>query len=213
MKLVPDNPSCEICGRPATVELRDSSTNKDHLYCPSHKPDLWPGKKNPDLVIRRHRTAPNSPTSRMMAAAEDTAEHQFFRTEMCDLKILGGDGAIRYYLSKLTGSDQFALCGDEFVDNVREYVVAKTDGAAACLAFDSNTVGFMAPFFKYEFELSKSNVEPKMSKQDRAVMLFLHHPLWSDEKIAKEVPTTIKQLKRYSNYNVLRAAVARNSAM
>jgi hypothetical protein len=211
MKLVPDNARCEICGCGATVELRDTLTGKDHLYCPTHKPDLWPGR-NPHLEVRRYRNEPDSPTSKMMAAAEDSSEHESFRIEMCDLQILGGEGACRYYLSKLTDSDQFALWQNEFLDNVREYVVAKTNGAASRFSFDSNTVGSMVPYFKYAFGLSRTRVAPKQAKHERAIVLLLHHPSWSDERIAKEVPTTTKQLKRNSNYTTLRLAVADTSA-
>jgi hypothetical protein len=52
-----------------------------------------------------------------MTTAEDTAEHQFLREEMCDQQLLGGDGACRYYLSILTNIDHFALWSDEFVAN------------------------------------------------------------------------------------------------
>ncbi len=210
MKLVPDNPACEICGRPATVELHDTSTDDDHLFCPAHKPDLWPGR-NRHLELRRYRSEPGSIVSQFMAAPEESAEHQSFRTEMCDLQLLGGEGACRYYLSRLTGSDQFALWQTEFLDNAREYVVAKTNGAAACFPFDAGTIGSMAPFFKDAFERSESSVEPKQSKRDLAVVLLLHHPSWSDERIAKEAPTTIKQLQRNSNYRCLSASLIRNS--
>lgn len=211
MKFTPANEACEICSVPATVELYDSLTGIDHLYCPAHKPDLWPGR-NPHLKMRRYRNEPGSATSKLMMAAQESPEHQSFRTEMCDLRILGREGACRYYLSKLTGSDQFALWHDEFIDNVREYVVAETNGAAACVSFAANTIDCMAAFLKHAFELSESSVNFKQSKQERAVVVLLHHPLWSDEQIAKEVPTTTKQLRRNSDYVALRAAVTINSA-
>jgi hypothetical protein len=206
--LVPNNPPCDICGSPATVEVHDSLNNKDHLYCSAHKPDLWPGRKNPKLSLLRYRSDPNSSLSRMWSAPEETAEHQSFREEMCESQLLGAEGACRYYLSALTNSDQFALWQDEFVASVREFIVGRTAGAAASIPFDSYTIGFMLSFLKSAYEAVKRPDRLQQSKHDRAIELLLNHPSWSDAQIAKNVPTTVKQIERNSDFQALRSAIS-----
>lgn len=124
--------------------------------------------------------------------------------EMCEIYLLGGEGACRYYLSRLTNSDQFALWFDEFLANVREFVLAETKGAAATIPFEPWTVGCMVPLFRQAFEEAESPSAGKQTKQDRAVVLLLHHPEWSDQQIAEAVPTTMKQLQRNTKYTTLR---------
>ncbi len=203
MKTEPDNLACEICSCPAVVHLLDQSSKKEHLFCSTHRPNLRPGQ-NRGLEIQRWRLAPDNPLSQKLATDENSPEHQSFRIEMCDMKVFCG-GACLYYLSRLTNSDQFALWTDEFLDNMREYVVSQTEGAANCFPFDLDTVQFMTPFMKHKYYSGRTDA-PAQTKQDRAVILLLHHPLWSDIQIAEHVPTTIKQLLRSADYTALRAS-------
>ena len=207
MKLIPDNLQCDLCDAPATVKLRDSLADTVHLYCSNHAPDRYPGK-NQHLKILRWRSEPGDYISRLMTADVNSPEHQSFREEMCDLKLLGNFGACQYYLSRITYSNQFALWNDEFLDNAREFVLEKTDGAATLFPFDIGTVEFMVSFFKHAFAASLLCDNPKLTKQERAIVMLVHHPTWTDERIAKEVPTTTKQLQRNTDYAALRRAVA-----
>ena len=109
------------------------------------------------------------------------------------------------------GYRKVVLWNDEFLDNVREYVVAQTNGAAADFVFDLHSVNFMAPFLKHKYYNDRSNA-PKQTKQNRAVVLLLHHPAWSDSQVAEHVPTTTKQLQRNTNYTALRSSRARQNA-
>lgn len=210
MKFVPDNPPCEVCLNPAKIELLNTSTGTHHLFCRTHKPDLWPGR-NRHWQIRRHRMEPGSAVSQLLATDENSEEHQSFRIEMCEMRQLGGEGACQYYLSKLTDSDQFALWDDEFCENVREFVVALTNGAAAAFPFDLYTIGFMASLLKHELEKSRSPEPVKPSKREKAIVLLVHHPTWSDEQIAHAIPTTLKQLRRNTEYTALREQLRRKS--
>ncbi|MBN8599828.1 MAG: hypothetical protein J0M26_02170 [Planctomycetes bacterium] len=204
MKLVADNPCCQLCDRPAIIELRDSIQALDALHCQVHKPDLWP-RKLPHLSIRRFRSDPDSITCRLMEMPEDSPEHTSFREEVCDLLILGGEGACRYYLSKLTNSNQFALWNTEFEDNAYEYLLAATNGAAKSFEVHCN-VGLLRAVFKLAFEGSRQS-RAATTKQERAVVLLVNHLTWSDDAIAEKVPTTVKQLKRNCDYNALRASI------
>jgi hypothetical protein len=204
MKLVADNPSCHLCDRPAIIELRDQLQARDVLYCKVHEPGLWPGK-SPHLSIVRFRSEPDSNTFRLMEMPEDSPEHTSFREEMCDLLVLGAEGACRYYLSKLTNSNQFALWNNEFQDNAHEFLLTATNGAIRSFDVHSN-VGCFRAVFKFAFEESRQSREQAITKQERAVVLLANHPTWSDDAIAKQVPTTVKQLKRITDYNALRAS-------
>lgn len=146
-----------------------------------------------------------------MAAPEDSPEHESFRIEMCDLKLLGGEGACRYFLSKITGVDQFALWDDEFVENVREYLASETNGAASQFQIDAHAVQFVVPFLKRAFEDSRRSASSILTKQDRAVELLLRNPRWTDQQIAASVPTTTKQLQRFTNYTALKVHRDRNN--
>lgn len=212
MKIAKDNSSCEICGGLATIELLDTSTDTNHHYCPQHRPELGPAR-NAHLQVKRSRLEPNNALSRKMAAAEDSWEHESFRIEMCELQILAADGACRYYLSKLTKTDQFAVWDDEFLQSMRKYVVATTQGAAACFSFEVGTVGAMVPLLRYAYEQTRTVTAFRQSKSDRAVVLLLHHPTWTDEQVAKKVPTTLRQLHRNSNYTLLRRAMIGKPAL
>ena len=206
MKLTSDNPRCHLCESDAVIELQDKFNDKKYLYCRAHKPDLWPGKQ-PHLKILRYRPEPDSSMTRLLAMAESSPEHESFREEMCDLLILGGEGACRYYLSKLTGSDQFSLWDNEFLENVREYLTTSTDGAASIFSIDASNVGNLVAYFKYALATSRCPAEVTPTPQERAVMLLLHHPTWSEEQIAQNVPTTVKQLKRNRDFVSLRSAM------
>jgi hypothetical protein len=203
MESVPDNPPCDVCGNPAVVELFNTATGTNHLFCRAHEPDRKWGRDQNWRTIRS-RTKPGGGTSRMLAAAEDSEEHKSFRIEMCEMRLLGDEGACRYYLSKLTDLDQFALWSDEFCENMREYVVGLTNGGAAVFPFDLYTIGFMVSVLKHEFERSRSRKSVTLSKREKAIVLLLRYPSWSDEQIANAIPTTIKQLQRNTEYTVLR---------
>jgi len=212
MHLFPDEPDCDACGAAATIHLRDEQSGNEYLYCKGHAPNLRPGE-NPHLKIQRYRSPPGSPCSRMLAADENSSEHQFFKVDMCDLHMLGNEGACRYYLSKLTEIDHFALWSDEFLDNMREYIIEATNGAAACFPFDGNTITFMTSLLKQTYFSARSDDKHKLTRREHAVVLLLHHPSWSDEQIAGQVPTTVKQLLRNPDYSVLKTAMKRSQAI
>lgn len=54
-----------------------------------------------------------------------------------------------------------------------------------------------------QFERSQG-MDRKLGKQVIAIELLLNHPDWSDERIAANVPTTMKQLRRMTDFNALR---------
>lgn len=206
MILFPENLKCELCEVPASVALRDLSTGKDHAYCISHQPET-----SQRLVTRRYRSRLGDLAAEAIAADEDSPEHRSFYVDMCELQLLGGHGACLYYLSRLTNSNQFELWSDEFLANAREFVLAETNGAAADMPFELGTVCEMEPLFRLAFEKRRPSTAGKQTKQDHAVVLLLNHPDWSDQQIATEAPTTLKQLQRNTRYTALRAYMNRDA--
>lgn len=208
MQLLPQDLQCEICEAQATVQLHDTSTGADHAYCTLHAPDPRPGK-NRHLVVRRHRMEPGSSIAKALAADQDSPEHRFFRIEMCEQFLLGGEGACKYYLSRLTNSDQFSLWSDEFIVNAREFVLAETKEGAVTIPFEPWTIDCMEPLFRQAFEETMPSIARKQTKQDRAVVMLLNHPEWSDRQIADAVSTTLKQLQRNVKFTALRTYINR----
>ena len=130
------------------------------LYCAAHEPDLRPGR-NRDLKILRHRLAPGNSCSRSFAAPLDSTDHEMFRTEMCDVRLLGTDGACRYYLSRITGVDHFALWSDVYLENLREFADQQSDGAANAFRIDQDTVGVIVPLLKVIILQKASRFNPQ----------------------------------------------------
>jgi hypothetical protein len=149
---------------------------------------------------------PGNFLSQAFAMPFESTEHETLYSEMCKLKLLGNEGACRYYISALTGVDHFALWFDEYVDNVSEWVLAETRGAAKCFQFNSYTVPYMTPLLKAAYAQRHPESNVKLSECDIAVGLRLRNPNWSDEQIAETVPTTVSQLRRWSDYIVLGAS-------
>ncbi len=210
MYRVPANERCDICSAPAVAHIRNVSDMKEARYCQTHTPDLWPGKFS-ELILLCHRLPPGNSLSRMLNAPLDSQEHQMLLEEMCKLRLLGADGACRYYLSVLTGIDHFALWNGEFLDNLREFVDAQTRGATRAFRVDADTVECFAPLLKSTFMVANSHLGWELTKEERAVELLLQNSKWSDARIAVDVPTTIKQLQHFTVYKLLRMARSRRN--
>jgi len=205
---------CEICGATAAVQLLDRNDGSKHYFCSDHENDFLspPGTRDPRFVIERFRLPPGNVLSEHLAAIPTSPEHRMFRSEMCEYGMLGGDGACRYYLSILTNSDQFVAWSDEFVNNVKQYVVEMTCPEAAQFCTDLHSIQCLAGFFRVVMERIEGRYEGRNKKQDLAIESLLLHPHWTDEEIAESVPTTVKQLRRFSDYKLLRSVCTRGHA-
>lgn len=138
-----------------------------------------------------------------MEWAEDSPKHETFRAEMCDMKLLGGIGACRYYLSRLLGEDQFQIWHTEFLENLSKFLDETAAGTSKYLPVNLMTVEHLAPYLKCEYLARMPDVPQQLTLRERAVVLRIRHPLWSDERIARQVPTTVKQLARNTDYRAL----------
>ena len=201
-----DDATCQVCGAAACVQLLDMQDDSERLYCSAHKPDLSVGERQPRFVIEQWRMPPGNELSRRLAASRESPEHERLRSELCDHEMLGGDGVCRYYLSILTQSDQFVAWSDDFVNDVKRYVVKMTCPEASRFCADFHSIQFLAGFFRVVMERIEGRSDGRrVSKEDRAIEMLMNHPDWSDHQIAEELPTTLKQLQRWANYKVLRA--------
>jgi hypothetical protein len=196
--------NCEVCEDVATVHIVDTQVGTEHLYCPKHNPSLPVGERLPRLAIKRWRIAPNNGCSQRLSAPKESAEHQALRYEICDLQTLGSDGACRYYLSLISGTDQFLAWNDQFLQNVEEYVISQTSKAASQFFDGHHTLTFFVSFLRRRCDRVERDYESALSKQENAVDLLLNHPDWTDEEIASRVGTTLKQLQRWRDYAGLR---------
>jgi hypothetical protein len=129
----------------------------------------------------------------------DSPEHQQFRAGLW----LGGSPIVcRYYLSILTGRDFFDATNDEFVNGVRQYVVEHACPAAVQFCVTQGHLDFVLPFLKQQL----GDEAKKPSKEERALVLLVQHPDWTDSEIREAVATTDKAMKRWSTFKAARAA-------
>lgn len=213
MTMPTEDTICEICGAAATIQLVDTQCETEPLYCSNHELDLPIGERSPRLFIKRYRMPPNSECSRRLAAAKDSPEHQALRYDMCETQLLGGDGACRYYLSIISGTDRFSLWNDEFVRNVKEYVVSRTCDAASKFFDGGHSISCVVDFLRRDCERAEgTDNDRRVTKREIAIEMLLKHPDWSDATIAARVPTTTKQLARWTDFNYLRAVPRRRRA-
>src|SRR5690606_41876124 len=114
--------------------------------CSVHKPALEPNQRDGWQIVR-FRFPLGSEFSKRLA--DDTSDA--LNLEKCESRLLGGEGACMYYLSRLTGVDQFAAWSDDFIENVRTYVLEQTKGAAACYRSNKSFPSSVGPFFDTTF--------------------------------------------------------------
>ena len=185
-----------------------------HTAIDGRSPSRGTRRRQERWIVKRRRYLPfGNALSEKMALPKDSQEHQDFRWEMCDGRLIGREGAVRYYLSVITGRDQFVAWDDQFIRDVREFVVSQTSKSAAQFIDDIWSIGNLASFFRRACErLEGTYDERKVKKRDKAIDLLLAHPEWTDEEIAARVPTTVKQLQRSTEFTGLRAVPKRRMA-
>lgn len=202
---------CDVCDAIATVEYAVTTDGSTRRYCCQHEPARIIGAQSVDLKLVRSRLPPNNYISKHLNCAVDSPEHRSLRIDLCQSKLLGDEGACRYYLSRLNGVDYFVAWNDEFLRAIREFAVRQYGDAATRCCYDlgasSILVGLMRRAFELRFGDSPAR---KKSKEEIAVELLLVHPEWPDERIAQEVGTTTKQLHRFSIYSYARVIERRS---
>lgn len=132
----------------------------------------------------------------------DSPEHRRFRAS---LWVGGSEHACRYYLSVLVNRDFFDATDSEFLTAMKDYVVAHACPAASQFCITQGHLQFVLPFLKH---LLGDKTE-RLSNEDRALVLLVQHPDWSDDQIREAVGTTEKAMTRWSTFKYARLAQAR----
>lgn len=131
----------------------------------------------------------------------DGPEHVALREQLW----IGGDDQVSgYYLSMLTSRNQLSLTVERRWDEIRRFVLKHTSPRANSILHERlNVAMFSLPFLKQKFDEEFGQTR-RVGKEERALVLLLTHPDWSDERIRAELETTQKQMSRWSLYKYAR---------
>jgi hypothetical protein len=142
--------------------------------------------------------------SECLAKPKDSQQHQQLREE---LWLCGPEYICKYYLSVLTKHDFFDATDDVFLTAVREYLASHACPEAVQFCVSTYHLMFLIPFLMQQWELAEGNHGTKQfSMEERALVMLVNNPDWTDETIREAVGTTEKQMKRWSTFRAARAA-------
>lgn len=197
--------ACLICDKPAVVELFNSENGRDELYCHDHDPKDSANRLPSGYSIRRFRLEPGNLLSQAFAAPSDSPEHLSLRTDMCEAQLLGSEGACRYYLSALTGVDQFVAWNDAFFAALQSYLEQDFGENVSRFCTRLDATHFLEHILRDCWERSHNLANSKRpTKELQAIKLLLRHPSWSEEQIAQAAGTTTAQLRRWPDFQLAR---------
>lgn len=131
----------------------------------------------------------------------DGPEHVALREQ---LWIGGADQVSGYYLSMLTGRNQLSLTLARRWEEIRRFILKNSSPRAISILHEPlNVATFSLPLLKQKFD-AKFGQTRRVGKEERALVLLLTHPDWSDERIRAELGTTLKQMNRWSLFKYAR---------
>lgn len=147
--------------------------------------------------------------SQMLFAPIDSDEHDDLRNYLCNFELLGRYGASQYFVSILTGANQFSLPPEEvdsaglkmldrLVPELREHLDLRRQWYEALRSLFER---------EYRQKYNSLGLTRKWIKEDEAICVLATHPKWSDEQVAEATPTAVKQLERFGWYGVLRRSL------
>jgi hypothetical protein len=159
------------------------------------------------MTLESSRSA--SIVSQMLAAPFHSREHQNLRFDMIERRLLGSEGVCRYCLSILSGQDCFSLSSEDFIHQLARFVASRTSPQTESVCGDLQSTQFLADFMLYLLREHEDSDRPlrRRGKQERAIELLLRDPSLSDEKIQGRLSTTANQMRRWSNYQLLRKTI------
>lgn len=199
---------CEQCDQPASKRLFNELEQKEHLFCNTHVQQIeWAGA-NSDWSLKDWRfTNPENAFSLHLKALQDPARYS---EEIRYLQMAGGDAECDAYLSLLTNTDQFVLWGATQVETARRLVATNASESGSRICTSEYHVSLLRDYFRllYHRQFQSPQNYPPL-KQELALECLLKHPDWTNPQIAAAVPTTLKQLQRFSDFNAVRICMAR----
>ena len=126
--------------------------------------------------------------SEYLAKPKDSPEYIEFWEQ---LWLAGTSHTCRYYLSIINERDYFDMTDDAFMAAIKEYIVGHTCPEAIQFCVGEYHLMFLEPFLRQQWELAEGNPNAKkLSREERALILLVHHPDWTDEKIRNVIGTT-----------------------
>jgi hypothetical protein len=172
-------------------------------------------KEAEEVVTPGERIREQMTPSRAIRAAAEYAKYIALpedNQERVDFELghwVGGNNIVcQWQLSVLTGRDFWSMsrAGDwkaykaPLLDFCRARLPKASCDAIARLSGDQ----FARIYLEDLRRRTGCTIFGPLKKPDRAVILLLENPDLTDEQVAKRVPTTLKQLARFSTYTYLR---------
>jgi hypothetical protein len=140
--------------------------------------------------------------AKYIALPEDDPERVAFEQDHW----IGGSFLVcQWQLSVLAGRDLWSLPLEAYGTALVEFCRSRLPGVSCAALARSD---YSARIYLQDLRRrAGSTIFGPLKKPDRAVILLLKNPDWTDEQIAERVPTTLKQLRRFSTYNHLRSEI------
>jgi hypothetical protein len=150
-----------------------------------------------DLPQKRRESA----EARYLALPENDPE----RIEVELRQWLGGDDRVcQFQLSVLTSCDHLSKSLEDYKAALVAFCRARLPKQSCDTIALASGADFARIYLEDLRRQAGSTIFGPLTKPHRAVILLLENPDWTDEQIAERVPTTLKQLARFSDYNYLR---------
>jgi hypothetical protein len=135
----------------------------------------------------------------------DGREHRLKREELW----IGGDCiACMYYLGMMRNKDYSDLTLEDLDNDIIEFIIQYASPNASVFAHSKMDIDCIAlPFLKQRFHLV-FDIDLKLTKEEKGVILLLKNPDWTDEQIRLALKTTEKQMSHWLRYRRARAIQA-----
>ena len=140
--------------------------------------------------------------ARNLALPEDDPDRIEFETS----RWIGGDDVVcMWQLSVQLGRDCYNVSWDEYKATLVEFCRQRlSEASCAAIAREQR---FARIYLEDLRRQAGSTIFGPLRKSDQAVILLLENPDLNDEQIAELIPTTLKQLARFSTYNYLKREI------
>lgn len=152
----------------------------------------------PDPHFLKHLIAKN------LALPEDDPDRIEFETSHW---IAGDDVVCKWQLCVQTGRDCWNVPWDEYKAALIEFCQQRLPQASCAAIARVSGADFARIYLEDLRRRAGSTIFGPTKKPDQAVVMLLENPDLTDEQIAALIPTTLKQLARFSTYNYLKREI------
>lgn len=142
--------------------------------------------------------------AKYIALPEDDPERVAFEQDHW----IGGSFLVcQWQLSVVAGRDTWSVPYADYKAALVEFCRLRLPSLSCAAMARDGSDHFARIYLQDLRRRAGSTIFGPLKKPHRAVILLLENPDWTDEQIAKRVPTTLKQLSRFSDYNHLRQEI------